>query len=116
MAKNNNTPANPYKVGDIVSISFGYDMTLVEFYEVVRTTACKVELRQLEQTDNYDGFLYGTTIPVAGCYTESQEFKAGTLFKVCENGVIKIPYWPGCSSYHYATRWNGKPKYFNHCD
>lgn len=115
MAKNN-TPANPYKVGDIVYTISGYDMTLVDFYEVVRTTACKVELRELEQTETYDGFLCGTTIPKPGCYAERQEFKAGTLFKVCDNGIIKVPYWPGCSSYSYAKIWNGTPKHFNHCD
>lgn len=115
MKKTLNT-CNPHKIGDILYTISGYDMTLVDFYEVVRTTPCKVELRELKQEETYDGFLCGTTMPKAGEYAENSDFKPGQLFKVREDGGVVVPYWPGCSSYNIATRWNGKPKYFNHCD
>lgn len=115
MATKTNT-SNPHKIGDILYTISGYDMTLVDFYEVIRVTAHKVELRELKQEETYDGFLCGTTMPKPGEYAEKQEFKEGTLFKVREDGGVVVPYWPGCSSHSIAHRWNGKPKHFNHCD
>ena len=109
------TKNNPYKVGDIVCVITGYTMTIVEFYEVVRTTPSKVELKELKQKDNYDGFLSGTTTPCLGEYMNTQD-KDGKLFKVREDGVILIPYWTDCKSHDFGRKWDGKPKHFNHCD
>ena len=60
MKRTTTTTSNPFKVGDIVSTSWGYSMTIVDFYQVVRVTPCKVELRSIEQEAHYDGFLSGT--------------------------------------------------------
>ena len=115
MAKNSTT-SNPYKVGDIIYTISGYDMTLIDFYEVVHVTPCKVGITELQQDEVYEGFLSGRTTPKPGCYEERSEYEPGKLFKVREDGNVVIPYWPGCSSYSLGRKWDGKPKYFNHCD
>lgn len=122
MAKKNTTTANPYKVGDIVTTTWGYSMTLVDFYEVIRTTACKVELRQLQQNEDMTGYLSGETTPRLGEYEEPSNapysVHPGQLCKVREDGCILIPAhfgWGG-HDFNYARKWNGQPRHFNHCD
>lgn len=117
--KKNTTP-NPYKPGDIVTTTWGYSMTLVDFYEVVRVTACKVELRELEQTEQQTGFLSGTTIPKPGCYASPNNgpfsVQPGQLCKVRPDGIILVPDYPGAGNYNYAHKWDGQPRHFDHCD
>ena len=116
----NKTTSNPYKPGDIVTTTWGYSMTLVDFYEVVRVTACKVELRQLCQHEEMTGFLSGETKPLPGQYEDYGNgpfsIREGQLCKVREDGCILIPDYPGGHDYNYARKWSGKPRHFNHCD
>lgn len=118
--KANKTTSNPYKPGDIVTTTWGYSMTLVDFYEVIRITPSKVELRELQQKEEMTGFLSGTTIPVLGCYAPENNghysVKPGQLCKVRPDGLILIPSYPGSGDFNYAHKWSGKPKSFNHCD
>lgn len=117
--KKNTTP-NPYKPGDIVTTTWGYSMTIVDFYEVIRTTPSKVELRELQQEERADGFLSGYTTPKIGCYAPENNgpysIKPGQLCKVRPDGIILIPSYPGSRDFNYAGRWSGQPKYYNHCD
>ena len=116
----NKTTSNPYKPGDIVTTTWGYSMTLVDFYEVVRVTPCKVELRELQQKEEMTGFLSGETTPLLGEYAPENNgpysVKRGQLCKVREDGVILIPSYPGAGDCNYARKWSGKPRHFNHCD
>lgn len=118
--KTNKTISNPYKVGDIVTTTWGYSMTLVDFYEVIRTTPSKVELRQLKQKEDMTGYLSGETTPLPGQYEDYDRgpfsLREGQLCKVREDGIILIPDYPGGHDYNHAAKWSGKPKYFNHCD
>ena len=118
--KTNNTTSNPYKVGDIVTSTWGYSMTLVDFYEVVRVTPSKVELRELKQDAEYDGYLSGHATPRPGEYEEPSNgpfsIQPGQLCKVRPDGIIVIPSYPGARDCNHAGKWNGQPKYFNHCD
>lgn len=116
--KKNHTTENPYKVGDIVTTTWGYSMTLVDFYEVIRTTPNKVALRQLKQ--EMTGFLSGETTPLPGQYEDYGNgpfsIREGQLCKVRKDGCILIPDYPGGHDYNYARKWSGKPRHFNHCD
>lgn len=118
--KKNYTTSNPYKIGDIVTTCWGYSMAIVQFYEVTRVTACKVGLRELKQTEIYDGFLSGTTTPRLGEYIpydgSPYSVQDGQLFKVRVNGDILIPDYPGRGYFAYARKWSGNPRRFNHCD
>ena len=115
---NQTNTTNPYKVGDIVYISWGYSMTIVQFYEVTKTTKCKVGLRELKQKEDYTGYLSGVTVPVLGEYEEHSNdpysVSPNSLYSI-KNGGVRIPDYPGgeCRS---ARKWNGTPKTFNYCD
>lgn len=118
--KTNKTTSNPYKIGDIVTATWGYSMTIVDFYEVIRVTPSKVELRQLQQREEMTGFLSGETIPIPGEYAPYNNgpysMQEGQLCKVRPDGLIVIPSHPGAGDHNYGHKWNGQPKTFNHCD
>ena len=61
-AQSHATP-NPYKVGDIVNTSWGYDQTNVEFYAVTRATASTVWVRRVAADTESTGFMCGRTWP-----------------------------------------------------
>ena len=116
--KKNNTTSNPFKVGDIISTTWGYSMTLVDFYQVVRVTPCKVELRSIEQEPEFTGFLSGVTRPKRDAFFQDSgpySVKPGQLCKVRDNYVL-IPSYPGAGDCNYGRLWTGQPKTFNHCD
>lgn len=64
MTRTNNTTTNPYKVGDIVFIRWGYSMILIQYYKVTRVTPGKVGMVELEQNEQYTGYLSGKTTPI----------------------------------------------------
>jgi len=119
MTKNNET-TNPYKVGDIVRMSWGYSMIIVQFYKVTRVTPSKVGLVELEISENYTGYLSGEAMPIADKEIEGSNspysVHADCLYKVREDGVIRIPSYRGGNDYRSAGRWNGKPAAFDYCD
>lgn len=111
------TATNPFKVGDIVSTSWGYSMIIVDFYQVVRVTASKVELRELEQKAEGGGWS-GKCVPIPGAFvfqTGPFSVKEGQLCKVHGN-CVKIPSYPGSGDFNYAHKWNGQPEFYDHCD
>lgn len=120
MKKNTTTATNnPYKVGDIVCISWGYDMTIVQFYKVTRTTPSKVGLAEIEAKETYTGYLSGTCTPVpekviAGNNSPYSAHE-DALYKVTPYG-IRIPSYRGGHDYKTAYKYNGTPRTFNHCD
>jgi hypothetical protein len=93
-------------VGSIVSTSWGYEQTNVEFYEITKVkTAKKVCLREIQKKlTNAPGSspMAGKVIPVPGAYlADDNEFEK----MVSIGNRIKI------SSCQSATPWDGKPQY-----
>jgi hypothetical protein len=60
------------KVGDILSASWGYDQTNIEFYEVLRIKGSMVTVRELAQECREDGFMCGQCVPVPHKYVERE--------------------------------------------
>lgn len=94
------------KTGDILVSSWGYDMTIVDFYKVVskRGTSTVVLQKLCNDYPTGNGF-QGHTVP--------SDIPDGTPFKarLTKSGSIKL------SSYKYIfSKWNGKPAYYNHLD
>ena len=120
MKKNTTTTNNPYKVGDIVFIRWGYSMILIQYYKVTRVTPSKVGLVELEQDEQYDGFLCGKTTPIVDreIAGNNSPYSAheDCLYKVCEDGRIRIPDYRGGHDYESARKWHGTPLTFDHCD
>lgn len=113
-----NATTNPFKIGDIICTSWGYSMTIVNFYQVVRTTASKVELRSIHQKETYDGYLCGTTEPIPGDFFQDSgpySVQPGQLCSVKEKYIL-IPSYPGSHDKNRGRLWSGEPMTFNHCD
>ncbi len=51
------------KVGDILSSSWGYDQTNVDFYKVLRFTGKSVVIQRIESDTTEEGFMCGHSVP-----------------------------------------------------
>ena len=92
------------KVGDVLYTSLGYDQTNVDLYEVTKLIGSRmVEVRQLQQTYEENGYMTGTTKPVLGQYRgEAERYRVRG-----SRNTIKI------ESYAMATPWDGTPQRYS---
>lgn len=65
----------PFKEGDIISGSWGYDQTNVEFFEIVAAKGRKVTIRELGHASikGSEGFMCESVVPNHGCYIGEPE-------------------------------------------
>ena len=116
------SPAGTVKPGDIFYDSWGYNMTIVDFYKVVRLTPRGAEFVAIGQKETATGYLCGTTMPdpsVTGTgHGVLKAFKWGTTGEdVSFSGTMRDIYGVDRGDRKvYLTRWDGSPRYFNHCD
>jgi len=96
-----------WEIGDIAYTSWGYSMTLVDFYRLVRRIG-KVTF-EFETLDSK--IVSGSYTSPAGCYEVPNESKPGGLVRgrIDKNGYLKM-------QGRYLHLWDGKPVYANHCD
>lgn len=100
-----------FKLNQIVYSSFGYDMTIIDFYLVDRMTKSSVWLRPIGRiVKNDDGRGEGTAEP-------SLDFKAADSLVFRK----RIQHWNDGSQYisdsiKSFSIWNGRPKYYNTWD
>lgn len=90
------------KVGDVISSSWGYDQTNVDFYKVVGLTKTMVKLRKLKQTTTESGYsMSGDTMP-------TDEFANDVVFKKKISSYDSEPtiYF----DYGIGKVWDGKPE------
>jgi hypothetical protein len=100
---------NPYKVGDILYNSWGYDQTNIDFYQVVDVGEKSVKIRPIasEMAGDNDGFSSMSAHVVA----IKDEFRGDAqtkILKVWGSGNIYVPVKHGSMS-----NWDGKPKYMS---
>lgn len=93
--------AVPYKPGDILYDSWGYEQTNVDFYEVVEVrTASTIVIRQIAQDTEETSFMSGHTTPRPG------EFIGEPIIK-------RIQWYEGRpyikSEFGCISKWDGKP-------
>lgn len=55
-------------VGDIFRASWGYDQTNIDYFEVVGVKGQMIEVREIGQMSEEDGFMSGKCVPVPGAY------------------------------------------------
>ena len=91
------------RTGDILSSSWGYDQTNIDFYEVTKIVgAFTVEIRELAKNSQGNGyFMQGTCEPIPGKYTGPPERKRAN-----HRNCIRI------ESYAVATPWDHKPEHW----
>lgn len=89
---------HPYKGGEVLSCSWGYDQTNVDYYEVVRVVSPKtVVLREINA--RHAGGDHVTACP--GDYVSEKTITC----RPHADGSVSL------ASYKYATRWDGSPDY-----
>lgn len=97
------------KVGGVLVHSFGYSMTLVDFYEITKVDlkTRKVELVELRQVDEKGGGcgFMGNALPVRGS-------RYGKILSGTADGNNVVSLGPGKK----AGLWDGKARYYNRMD
>jgi len=97
---------NPYKKGDILYSSWGYDQTNVNFFQVIKTKPKSVVLRSISGDYTETGFMSGQTKPKKNVFV--RDFRFGDspfLKKVGLSGTVKI------DQSRYASKWKGGTTY-----
>jgi hypothetical protein len=83
---------NPYKVGDVLKGSWGYDQTNVDFFEVVGVSGKMLSIRELAQERSGDG--YGGSskcVPMIGEYkSDVYRIRAQELLKSPIHGYLSL--------------------------
>lgn len=117
---------NPYKVGDILHHSWGYDQTNCDFYQVVEVKKASVVLRKIgaKTVPGSEGFMSESLMPeknafiIKGSQALTKHDKDispenPTIFKrvsfyIKDDGSLRY-YIP--TPYGWCDLWNGKPQY-----
>ena len=99
-----------FELGQIVCSSYGYDMTLVEYYVVTRMTKASVWLRPIEcKVFGDDGRGEGRALPNTGWQApDSAVFRKKIQVSDGKQYVT--------DSIKYFRIWDGKPQYYNSWD
>ena len=117
---------NPYKVGDILHHSWGYDQTNCDFYQVIEVKKASVVLRKIgaETVPGSEGFMCEQLMPVKDAFIEkgTQALSKHSDFITPENPTIKkrVSFYvkdDGTLRYYisvpfgWCDLWDGKPEY-----
>jgi hypothetical protein len=104
------------KIGDILSASWGYDQTNVDFYQVVAVTAASVKIRAIlsRVVEATDHAVQVVAIPDA--FDDAKSARRGSkdakpLTKRAKIAADKSGYSVKISDYATADLWDGKPEF-----
>lgn len=90
-----------YKVGDILTASWGYDQTNVDFYLVTKVIGTRtIELREIGNKKVSDDGPTTHVMPVADNILDDKVY-----IKRVSNGSVNF------NSYKWASKWDGNPCY-----
>lgn len=90
------------QVGTILSTSWGYSMTIVQFFQVIERKGAKMIIQELEQ--NAEGYGVGQTMPIADKFLNDKKDE------------LLITRYPKINSSAHLRIWDGKSKYYNSWD
>lgn len=107
--KQRKTYHHDLKVGDILYTSWGYDQTNVDYYQVVRTTPCTVDIRPIASDVTDTGFMQGSSLPIKDHFTG--DVIRGKRVSPCGNGAGGVEPSIYMTSYSHAWRWDGRPRF-----
>jgi len=100
-----------FELGQIVCSSYGYDMTLVEYYVVTRMTKASVWLRPINcVVTGDDGRGEGRAVPDSS-WQASDDKVFRKKIQHYESGKQYVS-----DSLKYFRIWDGKPQYYNSWD
>ena len=90
--KNKLAGGHDLKVGDVLSGSWGYDQTNVEFWQVTKLVGRRmVEIRELARMSEETGYMSGNAVPVPNEFTSKESKRR----MVDEHSGVKLRAW-GC--------------------
>jgi hypothetical protein len=96
-------------VGQILSSSWGYEQTNVDFYQVIKVSASQVTIKEIHSEHvSEDGFMTGKVMPLPNVFKE-EEKEIRRKFR----SYSKDNYSVSVTSYKYASLWNGKPERYS---
>jgi hypothetical protein len=102
---------------NIVYCIWGYSMTIVEYFEIVKETPKTVVLKKLNDSLTSDGFLSGRSIPLEGSYYKDRDGKYEEIRAYKRTYSNEETFISGKEGFNkYFHRWDGKPRSYNHCD
>lgn len=96
-----------YKVGDILTCSWGYEQTNIDFYQVIEVKTAKTIVIQeiAQETVEHDTRMYsGKCIARPDCFLDQSE---PMTKRVQPGGSVSV------HGFTYASRWDGQPRYFS---
>jgi hypothetical protein len=88
---------NPFIVGDIISRSWGYDQTNVDFYQVIKATKKQITVRAISASCEEDGYMCGHCVAIKDAFIADAEPQR---IGVDKYGSTKL-----------GGKWDGKPEY-----
>lgn len=101
------------EVGDIFHCSWGYDMTINDYYQVVDITPSgkSVRVRKLnKELVNTGDYFSGREMPIKDSFSSDHVRTLRLQTSYMDTPQIKI------SEYSWARLWDGVSNYFNHMD
>lgn len=104
--KDKSDPEDPttWIPGDILYVSWGYDMTIIDFYEVIANNGKTLQVRELKSRNS--GGQYGKTEPQVNTYANDK------IWKCRINAVHKYVKCDG----HFLRYWCGESMHYNYMD
>ncbi len=96
------------KVGDILSCSWGYDQTNVDFYKVVKLSPSgkSVTIMRIKSAVKENGYMSGESTPAV-----PHTFRADAKPLTKRVNSYEGSYCVTMNSYSTAFLWDGKPRY-----
>ena len=100
---------NPFKEGDILVSSWGYDQTNVDFYQVTKVLKKSVKIRKISSKmlpagEGYSS-MSGMVVAVKDGFIEDSKEQLKRVSGFNGGGYVSL------SSYSGAYKWDGKPEY-----
>jgi len=97
---------NPFNVGDILSCSWGYDQTNVDFYQVLAVTAKGLTMQEIEaeavQGSGKGNFMSDSCVPVKDKFVGEPMRKRVGFYD--NSAYVTV------NGYKSASLWNGEPQ------
>lgn len=98
---------NPAKVGDILSSSWGYEQTNIDFYQVIEVKHKSIVIREIAQQKEQGQYdMTGTCTPIKDHFKSEPMLKKVSAHYSGEGYVVSV------NSFAIATPWDGKPEHW----
>ena len=105
---------NPFKVGEILVASWGYEQTNIDWYQITATTPKSVKFRKVcgnETPGEGLSPMAGYTVPCIGEFVKNVPEESRTVQIYTYNGQ---PRYSISYDGHSLNLWDGKPEYASH--